>query len=80
MVNKAPNATRLADKLTAKGLIERRRSEDDRRVVYVNIVEKELELLKEIDALNVDYKAKIVDRVTKEEAKIVNEILDRLRG
>ncbi|OJJ17044.1 MarR family transcriptional regulator [marine bacterium AO1-C] len=80
MVDKAPNTTRLADKLTAKGLVERRRSEDDRRVVYVKITEKGLELLKEIDVLNIDYKSTIVDRVTKEEAKMVNKILDRLRG
>ena len=35
MIEKAPNATRLADKLLNKSLIERKRSNADRRVVYV---------------------------------------------
>jgi MarR family 2-MHQ and catechol resistance regulon transcriptional repressor len=34
MIERAPNATRLMDKLCDKGLIERERCEHDRRVVF----------------------------------------------
>ena len=40
MIERAPNATRLMDKLCEKNLIERERCEQDRRVVYVKINEK----------------------------------------
>ena len=49
MVERAPNATRLMDKLCDKNLIERERCEEDRRVVYVKITNQGLELLTTID-------------------------------
>ena len=55
MIEKSPNTTRLMDKLIDKGLIDRIRCEEDRRVVYVSITEKGLELLAQID---VDFEKK----------------------
>jgi len=49
MVERAPNATRLMDKLCDKNLIERDRCEHDRRVVYVKITKEGLVLLSTID-------------------------------
>ena len=49
MVEKSPNTTRLMDKLIDKGLIERERCSDDRRVVYVKISGEGLKLLSTID-------------------------------
>ena len=49
MIERAPNATRLMDKLCDKKLIERVRCENDRRVVYINISKEGLALLKKID-------------------------------
>ena len=46
MIEKSPNATRLADKLLNKKLIERKRSSEDRRVVYISITPPGLELFK----------------------------------
>ena len=46
MVENSPNATRLADKLVDKKLIERERSASDRRVVFVKITATGLALLK----------------------------------
>jgi MarR family transcriptional regulator, 2-MHQ and catechol-resistance regulon repressor len=37
MIERSPNTTRLMDKLIEKGLIERVRCDEDRRVVYVSI-------------------------------------------
>jgi DNA-binding MarR family transcriptional regulator len=76
MVQKSPNSTRLMDKLCDKGLIERFRCENDRRVVYVKISEYGLALLNEI---KMDEFNKCLEKISESEAKKLNEILDKLR-
>lgn len=76
MIEKSPNATRLMDKLCDKGLLERTRCENDRRVVYVKISEKGLKLL---DKINIDELGNPMNTISEEEAKILNEILDKIR-
>ena len=44
-----PDITRLVDRLAARGLVLRTRSETDRRVVKVDITRKGLDLLKKLD-------------------------------
>jgi DNA-binding MarR family transcriptional regulator len=44
-----PDITRLVDQLSARGLVTRRRSETDRRVVEVSITAKGLNLLRTLD-------------------------------
>lgn len=80
MIEKSPNATRLADKLLDKHLIERNRSETDRRVVYVRISKEGLELLKKIDETENEIQIALRERISEEEAKQMSGILDRLRG
>ena len=48
MLERAPNATRLMDKLCDKQLIRRLPCPDDRRVVHIEITTKGLTLLNEI--------------------------------
>jgi len=79
MIEKAPNATRIADKLVTKGLIERSRSEEDRRVVYIKITQKGLDMLKEFDIAHEKSLFRFTDNITDEEAKLVSDILDKLR-
>jgi MarR family 2-MHQ and catechol resistance regulon transcriptional repressor len=76
MVQKSPNATRLMDKLCDKNLIERIRSENDRRVVYVKITVKGLELL---DEIKIDEMHIFMDKISEVEAKQLNNLLDKLR-
>ncbi len=76
MIERAPNATRLMDKLCDKSLIERERCEHDRRVVYVKITKQGLALLSTID---VDNTLTYLDNLTDEEAKILSNLLDKLR-
>lgn len=79
MVEKSPNATRLADKLLDKDLIERERCSSDRRVVFVKITDKGLALLAEVDKLeNKDFMA-FISKITPEEAKQFSDILDKMR-
>ena len=80
MVDRAPNATRLTDKLIAKGLVERERCEEDRRVIHVRISEKGSDLLSRIDT---ELRPRISDDLkdlSEEDARQLNRILDQLRG
>lgn len=49
MVNPEPDVTRIIDRLIARGLVSRERDEIDRRIVRVEISERGLLLLAEID-------------------------------
>lgn len=49
LVSPAPDITRMLDKLEARGLVERRRLDDNRRVVQVGISPAGLALLGQLD-------------------------------
>ncbi|QTE24562.1 MarR family winged helix-turn-helix transcriptional regulator [Polaribacter cellanae] len=76
MIERAPNATRLMDKLCDKNLIERIRCEHDRRVVYVKITEEGLELLSKID---VNKNLSFLENLTEKEASLLSDLLDKIR-
>ena len=80
MIDRAPNATRLTDKLIAKGLVERERCEEDRRVVYVRISAKGLELLVQIDKKNKAGMQRTMEQLNETDASEINRILDHWRG
>lgn len=77
MIQKSPNSTRLMDKLCDKKLIQRVRSEDDRRLVYIEITEVGLELLDKININEVS--SKVMNSLSENEAKTLNKILDKIR-
>ncbi|MGB2225774.1 MAG: MarR family winged helix-turn-helix transcriptional regulator [Polaribacter sp.] len=77
MVERAPNATRLMDKLCEKDLISRKRCEEDRRVVYVEITKDGLQLLTDID--NAPERLNLVDNLSDEEAVQLSNLLDKIR-
>lgn len=77
MIEKSPNATRLADKLFEKGYIDRLRSEEDRRVVFVSITEKGLQVLSEIKFEEVPEQ---MNNLTTIEAQQLNLLLDKIRA
>jgi len=76
MIQKSPNTTRLMDKLCEKKLIERIRCENDRRVVFVKISRSGLDLLEKINLSDFD---KYMNRLTESEAKMLNDLLDKIR-
>ena len=76
MIERSPNATRLMDKLYAKALIERFPCEDDRRVVYIKITKKGMELL---DAISKDFHQDLLKNITEEEALQLSGLLDKIR-
>lgn len=80
MIDRAPNATRLTDKLIAKGLVERERCAEDRRVIFARISEKGLALLTEIDRLNKANGLSYLSGLPDADALALNRILDQWRG
>ena len=79
MLDKMSNASRLVDKLNAKGLVERSQSDIDRRQVKITITEQGLKLLTKVDKLLDNFEEK-VRTISKQEAKELNDLLDKLRG
>lgn len=79
MLDRAPNATRLADKLIAKGLVVRERCEEDRRVVYISISERGLDLLASIDNCPDQVLRDLAERLSPAEAEAINRGLDKMR-
>lgn len=79
MLLKTSDASRLVERLRVKGLVKRDLSSHDRRSVDVIITKKGLKLLSEIDKLNGKGDA-IFKNISSGEAKIINDLLDKLRG
>lgn len=76
MIDRAPNATRLMDKLCAKNLIERIACPEDRRVVHIKITNDGLDLLKKItETMPINF----LENLTDEEAKLLSDLLDKIR-
>jgi len=79
MLDKNPDLTRLADRLAQKDLIERTTNPDCRREVLLTITEKGMELL---DRMEIEIeKAKVQwQNLSDEEALLLSDLLDKLRG
>ena len=78
MLDKMSDASRLVERLRVKELLERTPSSEDRRSVNILISQKGLDLLAEIDKDFHEYE-KVFNSITIEDAKILNQLLDKLR-
>ncbi len=79
MLDKMSNASRLVDKLLAKGLVKRTECPRDRRAVDVVITDDGMKILAELDAMQGEWE-NTLKNVTEEEANLLSDILDKLRG
>lgn len=77
MVERAPNLTRLTDKLCDKKLISRIAFPEDRRVVLIEITESGLDLLDKIKPNNPSHN--LIDKLTEDEAGLLSDLLDKMR-
>src|SRR5438045_1651902 len=75
LVSRAPDITRLLDKLAQRGLIERDRPADNRRVVDVKITAAGLELLKELRQPLRDCHRRQLGHLTQKELKELDALL-----
>jgi len=78
MLDKSSNCTRLVEKLRQKGLVNRQLCENNRRQVDISITGKGLQLLRKIDADTPDW-SPAIEKLSKAEAKELNQMLDKLR-
>ncbi len=78
LVNKRGDLTRQLEKLVKLGLIEREINAACKTQIFSYITQKGLDTLDEIHKIH-DY-SESYHTITEEEAKIVNNILDKLRG
>jgi DNA-binding MarR family transcriptional regulator len=79
MLNKMSNASRLVEKLKQKGLVKREECPKDRRQVDVVITLNGLEILKELE-LKVDESNRSFVHLSTDEVRLMNELLDKMRG
>jgi len=79
-IAREPDITRLVDRLDARGLVKRARSEQDRRVVQVEITAKGLELLRELDPHSQRMPRALIGHVAprklRQLSKLLAEVLD----
>lgn len=78
MLDKMCDASRMVDRLKQKELIERCVNKKDKRSVDIVISQKGLDLLSKIDQeIDMD---RAISKLSNEDAKTLNTILDKLRG
>lgn len=80
LVSRAPDITRMLDKLEERGLIERVRPAENRRVVNVRIEQKGLMLLDEIAGPLEECHVKQLGHMSASELKQLCELLRSARG
>lgn len=80
MIAQVPDVTRIIDRLESMGLVERRRTEQDRRVVNVSITRKGLELLASLDEPTVELHRTQLGHLSRAELAEMNRLLVKARG
>lgn len=79
MLNKMSNASRLVEKLKAKGLVIREECPTDRRQVDVMISAEGLKLLEKLET-RIQDSNKYYIKLSESEVRNLNMLLDKLRG
>ncbi len=80
MIEKAPDLTRLIDRLVKKGLVKRWKSEENRRQININLTEAGIEL---VDKMTPQVSSHFTDKfsnLTNEEAEQLSSLLDKIRS
>jgi len=79
MLDRMSDTSRIVDRLVLKGLVKKSVCKLDRRLVDVTITDKGKKLLEKIDQYN-DQMDAIMMNLTEQEAKTLNELLDKIRN
>jgi DNA-binding MarR family transcriptional regulator len=78
MLDKMSDTSRIVDRLIIKGLVKKSVSEEDRRLVDVQLTDRGKKLLQQMDSLNDEFDAVFRNLSTAEATKL-NELLDKIR-
>ncbi|MBH2005051.1 MAG: MarR family transcriptional regulator [Sphingobacteriia bacterium] len=78
MLDKMSDTSRIVDRLIKKGMVEKKISATDKRLVDVNISKKGLQLLARLDQKNdqLDY---LLKNLSRDEVEQLNNLLDKMR-
>jgi DNA-binding MarR family transcriptional regulator len=79
MLDKMSDTSRIVDRLIVKELVAKNTCPTDKRLVDITLTAKGLTLVEKLDQYN-DQIDSILKGVTAQEAKTINEILDKLRN
>jgi DNA-binding MarR family transcriptional regulator len=78
MLDKMSDTSRIVDRLIAKELVLKNTCEKDKRLVDITLSPKGLDLVDQLDQYNQRIDA-LLKGINESEAKIMNEILDKIR-
>lgn len=79
MLERNSDISRLLDRMSRKKLVERHQCPNDKRATDITITPEGLRILKEID-LQIDRAEKDLFHLTREEARMLSNLLDKARG
>ena len=79
MLDMNSDSSRIVDRLALKELVSKRICKSDKRLVDVQISEKGLDLLRQIDQYSEELD-RIVSNLTLDEARELNHLLDKMRN
>ena len=79
MVTRVPDVTRLLDRLLDRGLVQRERSEEDRRVVLSRITERGLDVLAELDEPITELQKSLLAHMSRGELEQFLRLMERVR-
>ncbi len=80
LISRAPDMTRLLDKLERRGLIRRERREENRRVVEVGITQVGLDLLTELSEPVRDVHQRQLGHLSERELRQLTQLLAKARA
>ena len=79
LINREPDMTRLLDRLERAGLIERHRCTTDRRVVWIELTDKGVELVEEIHAPLLAFHQERFAHLSTDEQASLRDLLSKVR-
>jgi DNA-binding MarR family transcriptional regulator len=80
LVNRAPDVTRLIDRLARRGLVRRVRTRTDRRLSVTRLTPKGVELLDAIEPAIEQYRATMAGRLSVAEWKQLSRLCEHVYG
>jgi DNA-binding MarR family transcriptional regulator len=79
MLDRMSDTSRVVDRMLLKDLVIKKTNETDKRLVDISITAKGIDILDKLDNKNIQLDH-IMETLTEEEAKMLNQLLDKLRN
>jgi MarR family 2-MHQ and catechol resistance regulon transcriptional repressor len=80
MIQVVPAITGLVDRLEAQNLVVRKRCNEDRRVVFIDITPAGLELLAKIDQPLYEAHKQVLSMLSEDEMRTLSRLLEKIRS